>query len=61
MALFANGAQVDVLNQPIPLVVDKLGSHGPHPLKGSLDDIRVYTRALTAKEVELLYQFGPKK
>jgi len=37
-------------------------AHGPHwPFKGSIDDVRIYNRALSAKEVKALYDLEKPK
>lgn len=60
VSLYANGALVDSVTLTVPLLADKLGSHGAHSLKGCLDEVRVYTRALTPKEIETLGQSGKR-
>ncbi len=59
ITLFANGASVDSLKMAMPLSVDILGTHGDNAFKGSLDDLRIYSRALEAKEIDLMYRFLP--
>ncbi len=61
VTLFADGAVVGALDQPFPLSVDKLGSRDAvQPLKAALDDVRIYTRALSPNEIGLLYQHSKR-
>ena len=36
------------------------GSRGQIPFKGSLDDLRLYDRAISLSEVEMLYSLGDR-
>src|SRR5579862_2369553 len=58
VSLYANGSLVGTVTQSFPIDVDKLGSHESHSMKGYLGEVRVYTRALTATEVDKLFQIG---
>jgi hypothetical protein len=58
VSLYANGVLVGAVDLFGPLSLERLGAHDDQSLKGSLDDFRVYTRALTAPEIQKLHQFG---
>lgn len=53
-SLYANGVLVDTLPLAFEVPMSKLGSQGDHALLGLLDDVRVYDRALSAGELQLL-------
>ncbi len=56
--LYANGAYAGTIALSIPLSVGKLGSHGGNSMKGILDDVRMYNRALTPQEIQYLGTLG---
>ncbi|HLY11674.1 MAG TPA: LamG domain-containing protein [Planctomycetota bacterium] len=55
VSLYANGTLAGTLDQTMPLSVDRLGSQDQMGLKGSLDEIRIYSRDLSGTEIEALY------
>ncbi|MBI4715826.1 MAG: VCBS repeat-containing protein, partial [Nitrospirae bacterium] len=57
-AIYANGMPVDTINAGVPLHIYCLGSHGAHTLKGTLADVRIYTRALSAGEIASIAALG---
>jgi hypothetical protein len=58
VTLYADGALVGVVNQTMPLSADTLGSHAHFSMKGDLDEVRVYSRALSAEEIGKLHRLG---
>jgi hypothetical protein len=52
--LYVNGSFVDAIPMSFELPMAKLGSHGDHALLGTLDDVRVYNRALSPSELQIL-------
>ena len=62
-ALYINGALVDAVKTPGALDVIasplRLGYTGLNAMVGSLDEVRIYNRALTPDQVQTLYRFEP--
>ena len=70
--LYIDGGAVKTLNYPIQAISiannglwlgadqDSVGGGwgANEYLKGKLDDVRIYDRALTAEEIQILYQLG---
>ena len=57
ISLYANGSFVDSNNQTIPLPLTRIGSstNGVDDLHAGLDEVDVYSKALTSEEVAALY------
>jgi hypothetical protein len=54
-----NISSIDSVNNSEPFTIGDRDDPGHHyPFKGSLDDVRIYKRALSAAEVQALYQGG---
>jgi len=53
--LFANGLLQDTVNTTIPLPLKMLGGEQNNRFRGHLDEVGTYDRALTASEVQALY------
>ncbi|HEY3319275.1 MAG TPA: MBG domain-containing protein [Planctomycetota bacterium] len=59
-SLYINGALVDSRTETIALPLTSI-SHAPEPIKGALDDVRAYNRALSQAEIKaLIPQFPPQ-
>ena len=55
------GATFSASGDVSPMVNIRIGNENDGGFKGSLDDIRIYNRALTEAEVEALYEFEKPK
>jgi hypothetical protein len=67
-AIYANGIRVDSTNYSAGSYPGQINTTAPveigafagasYFLKGSLDDVRIYSRALSAHEIQQLYNMG---
>lgn len=57
-SLYIDGVLIGTHPASVSLFVDKLGSHGFNAMKGTMDEVQVYSRALTAAEILSLAQLA---
>lgn len=57
-SLYVNGILVDTVGASIDLPRYYLGSQGANSLVGDFDEVRIYAKALTEKEIQSLATFG---
>lgn len=56
--LYANGIERGTISQTLACPADNIGGGGSDFVPGLIDDVRVYNRALSASEINKLYQMG---